>query len=195
MKFGTLSRLLQPRPPLGHLVWWTSTGPAPSGAALRPRWASAGLPPGPDSLPLALEQTVEASLGVPLLERSGVFWLAPPFEARLGALREVLSHFSGWELHVVPVRADEATLAALRASAQQHLSRRLATFVSDLEPQLSEPRTRASLLVRRLDALEALRQQGQLHAEHLGLEHPGLLSQLKVWASRIDAALCARIVA
>ena len=45
-----------------------------------------------------------------------------------------------------------------------------------LEDQLTQPRTRASVLVRRLDALERLRQQGRLHAERLGLEQPGGLS-------------------
>lgn len=193
MMFGSLSARL--RPPLGHLVWWTGTGPPPAPAELRPRWARAGLPPGPDSLPLALEHALEASLAVPLLERSGVFWLSPPFEARLPALREVLGHFEGWALHTVPLRADEETLAALRASARQLVATRLGAFAAELDAQLTQPRTRASLLVRRLDALDALRRQGQLHAAQLSLEHPGLTAQLDAWAGRIDAALCARIVA
>jgi len=195
MQFGSLSRLLHSSAPLGHLVWRTGTDPGPSMAELRPRWARAGLPPGADSLPLALEQAIGAWLGVPLLERSGVFWLAPPFSPRLAELKEALSPFRGWELHLVPVRADPQTLAALRASAARALSSRLSAVCAELESQLAQPRIPAALLLRRLDALERLRAQDRLNAEHLSLEHPGLAAHLEDWTRRVDAALCARIVA
>ncbi len=195
MTFGRLSRLLQPSAPLGQLVWWSSTGPPPAAPDWKGPWARAGLPPGPESLPLALEHAVDAWLGVPLLDRAGVCWLAPRFAPQVGALRDLLAAFPEWELHTVPVRATSDTLAALRASAARFLIARLEAFALGLEDQLTQPRTRASLLIRRLDALERLRQQGHLHAEWLGLEHPGLVPQLDHWASRIDAVLCARIVA
>ena len=189
------SSLLRPSAPLGQLVWWSSTGALPPPSEWKGPWARASLPPGPDSLPLALENAVDTWLGVPLLGRAGVCWLAPRFAEQVETLREVLAAFPEWELHTVPLRATSDTLAALRASAERFLMVRLETFALGFEDQLTQPRTRASVLVRRLDALERLRQQGRLHAERLGLEQPGLGPQLDHWASRIDAVLCARIVA
>lgn len=95
----------------------------------------------------------------------------------------------------MPVRATADTLGALRASALAALERAVALRSAELEALLVQPRARASLLVRQLDALETLRRQAALHARWLGLDHPELALRLDGWARRIDAALCARIVA
>lgn len=180
--------------PLGHLVWWTSTGLAVSPAELRPRWGR-GLPPVAEGLPQALEQVMKALPAIPVIDRSGVFWVAPDFDAQLDALDEVLLHFRGWELHTIAVRATSDTLEALRSSATRSLERGLSTLAAELEILLESPRERPALLVRRLDAVEALRRQAGLHARHLALQHEGLSARLDAWVQRIDAALCARIVA
>ncbi len=133
--------------------------------------------------------------GVPVLERSGVFWLSPELDPQLSALRSVLLEFRGWELHEVKLRSDARTLEALSASSSHWLELTLAQLSSELEALLCEPRQRASLLVRKLDTLETLRRQAEVHRRQLGLTHQGLLPRLDSWAARIDAALCARIVA
>jgi hypothetical protein len=188
----SLAGLLRGGRSLGHFVWWTG-GHSP--ADVHSQWARAGLPTVRGALVGALEQTLLAFGAVPVLERSGVFWLAPDFGAQLELLREVLTQFDGWELHTVPVRATADTLAALRASATHAVALNLSTLGTELEALLSRPRERASVLVRRLDALESLRKQAELHARHLGLHHEDLETRLEAWARRIDAALCARIVA
>lgn len=168
-----LGSLLRGARPLGHLVWWTG---APSAAD-------------------GFEDKVRSLLGVPLLEAPGlsaenVWWLAPDFDAQLQGLREELE-----DLHTIPVRATDDTLAALRSSARRFVEERLATLCAELEALVTQPRLRASLLVRRLDALEALRSHAALHARHLDLVHDRLPERLSTWAGRVDAALCARIVA
>lgn len=185
--------------PLGHLVWWT--GPdllrnqLTDAAEVRARWARARLPAVTQGLPAALEETMRALLAIPLLEKSGVWWLAPDFDGHVQNLREALQHNKEWELHTTPIRATGDTLAALRASAQRFVEHELGTLSTELEALVTQPRQRASLLVRRLDALEVLRRHAGLHALHLELDHPGLAQHLDGWAARIDAALCARIVA
>mgnify|MGYP001603965502 CR=1 FL=1 len=190
----SLGAFLRGAAPLGHLVWWTSTGLVVSAADLRPRWGRA-LPPVTEGLPEALEQVMRALPAIPLVDRSGVFWVAPDFDAQLDALDEVLLQFRGWELHTVAVRATRDTLEALRSSATRSLEQGLSTLAVELETLLNSPRERPALLVRRLDAVEALRRQAELHARHLELRHEGLSARLDAWAQRIDAALCARIVA
>ena len=177
---------------LGHLAWWTGTRSVPD---VRAPWNRARLPPVTGPLATALDQTMVAFRAVPVLERSGVFWLAPDFDGPLEVLRETLGQFDGWKLHAVPVRATEETLRALRASAAHAVTLNLASLDTELAVLLSRPRERASVLVRRLDALESLRAQAQLHARHLGLHHEGLEARLASWAQRLDDALCARIVA
>lgn len=195
MTLGSWSGLLlRGARPLGHLVWWAGSGPAaPPG--LRDRLARAGLPQVSPTLPEALEETMRSLPGIPVLERSGVFWLAPEFDAPLEALREAVTPCRGWELHTVSISATPHTLQALTASALHSLEGTLSSLSAELELLLSQPRQRASLLVRRLDALEAVRRQAGLHARYLELTHEGLGARLDAWAARIEAALCARIVA
>ena len=177
MSLGTF--LLGDRP-LGHLVWWT--GPGTSERA----WSS---PEG------TAETAMTNSLGVPVLERSGVFWIAPDFNAQLETLRGALRKFRGWELHTTEVRATSKTLDALRASATRDLDSKLNALAVDLEALLVAQRVRASLLVRQLDTLERLRKQDELNARHLKRARQALSTSVDEWARRIDAALCARIVA
>lgn len=158
-------------------------------------WSRARLTTVTQGLPEALEETLNAWLAVPVLERSGVFWLAPEFDGPLETLRSALTQMGGWELHTVPVRASADTLHALRASALDAVQLRFAALARELEELFTQPRQRASLLVRRLDALERLRGQAELHARHLDLIHEGLGARLDELALRVDAALCARIVA
>ena len=188
----SLVGLFRGAPALGHLAWWTGLSAVPD---VRAPWLRAGLPPVTGPLAYALEQTMVALRAVPVLERSGVFWLAPDFDGPLEVLREALTQFDGWELHTVPVRATEETLRALRASAAHAVTAELQALGAELEALLSRPRERASVLVRRLDALEALRARARVHARHLGLHHEGLEARLALWAQRLDDALCARIVA
>lgn len=190
MQFGPLFSLA----PLGHLVWWAGSAlvTPPDVSAV---WSRAGLPRVTEGLPAALEQTLNAWLAVPVLERSGVFWLTPEFDTSLATLRGALSQLRGWELHTVPVRASADTLAALRASALSAVQLSLATLTRELEALFTQPRQRASLLVRRLDVLERLRAQAELHTRHLKLMHEGLGARLDELAQRVDAAVCARIVA
>ncbi len=180
--------------PLGHLIWCTGSALV-TAPQLSAAWARAGLPVVTEEFPAALEETLNAWLAVPVLERSGVFWLAPEFDGSLSVLRDAFTHLRGWALHTVPVRASTDTLAALRASALSAVHLRLVTLTCELEDLFSQPRQRASLLVRRLDALERLRGQAELHARHLELIHEGLAARLDDLAQRVDAALCSRIVA
>ena len=130
-----------------------------------------------------------------MLDRSGVFWLSPEFDVQLEALRSELAAFHGGELHTVPVRNDGQTLDALRSSALRWMEVSLGELSAELEALLSQPRLRASVLVRKLDVLDALRRQADLQRRHLALTHEGLLASLDWWAARIDSSLCARIVA
>ena len=133
--------------------------------------------------------------GIPVLEQSGVFWLSPEFEVQLDALRRVLAVFPGWELHTVSLRATAQTLDALRSSGRRWIEVTLGQLSIELEALLVQPRLRASLLVRQFDVIEALRRQADLQVRHLGLSDEELPARLEAWAARIDAALCARIVA
>lgn len=164
--------------PVGHLVWWT--GPDESPASEPSKTAEAG---------------ITASCGVPVLERSRVFWVAPDFDAQLETLRAGLRRFRGWELHTTALRATPKTLDALRASAAHAMDSSLLALSHELEELLATQRLRASLLVRQLDSLERLRKQDELNRRHLDLAREGLSTRLDEWARRIDAALCARIVA
>jgi hypothetical protein len=172
MSLGTF--LLGDRP-LGHLVWWTG--------------------PGESSPERTAENAMTSALGVPVLERSGVFWIAPDFNTQLEALRSALRKFRGWELHTTEVRATTKTLDALRASATRDLDSKLNALSMELEALLAAQRVRASLLVRQLDTLERVRKQDEVNGRHLQLARDGLSTSLDEWARRIDAALCARIVA
>ena len=174
MSLAALSGLLRREPPLGHLAWWTRPGSgAPAEGA-------------------ALDRTRAALLALPVLARSGVFWVAPEFAA---ALLSLCGRAAAWELHTVPVTATAQTLAALRASALHATERSLGTLASELEGLLHQPRARASLLVRQHETLEDLRRRAALYEKCFGLEFPSLPLTLDAWARRIDAALCARIVA
>ncbi|MDP2271535.1 MAG: hypothetical protein Q8K32_12430 [Archangium sp.] len=190
MQFGSL----RAPAPLGHLVWWAGSAPVTAGD-VQTAWARAGLPAVTEEFPAALEATLNGWLAVPVLERSGVFWLTPEFDGSLAALRRAFTQLQGWHLHTVPVRASADTLEALRASASHEVQRRVAALTTELEALFAQPRQRASLLVRRLDAVERLRAQAALHARHLTLMHQGLTARLDALAQRVDAALCARIVA
>jgi hypothetical protein len=169
-----LGSLLGGARPLGHLVWWTG--------------------PQPQALPrasMAFEETMQSFLILPLLgglDGRNVWWLAPEFEAH------ALPRERGWELHTIPVRATAETLEALRSSAHRFVVEQFGTLSAELETLVAQPRLRASVLVRRLDALEHLRRHAALHARHLDLEHERLADRLASWAARVDAAVCARIV-
>lgn len=172
MTLAALSGFLRGAQPLGQLAWWSVPG--------------SGAPAQAPELDLARA----ALLALPVLERSGVFWVAPEFAARLEAVRA-----PAWELHAVPVWATAQTLAALRASALHATQRSLGALRTELEGLLVQPRARASLLVRQHEALQDLRQRAALYERSFALQLPSLASTLDEWARRIDAALCARIVA
>jgi hypothetical protein len=175
MTLAALSGFLRGAAPLGHLAWWCAPG---SGA--------------PAEAP-ALDLTRAALLALPVLERSGVFWVAPEFAARLEALRGPAG--LPWELHTVPVWATTQTLTALRASGLHATQRSLAALRTELETLLLQPRARASLLLRQHEALEDLRRRAALYERSFGLALASLAPTLDEWARRIDDALCARIVA
>ena len=159
-------------------------------------WWTADQRPTPERSPGGLaERTIEASCGVPVLDRSGVYWVAPEFDASLESLHAELRRFRGWELHTTAVRATTRTLDALRASASRSMHARLEAISVQLEELLATQRLRASMLVRQHDALEQVRKQDEVNRRHLALAHEGLPARLNEWERRIETALCARIVA
>lgn len=175
MTLAALSGLLRGAPPLGHLAWWSAPGSGTPAASA------------------ALDLARAALLALPVLERSGVYWVAPEFAARLEALRA--STAQAWALHTVAVWATPQTLAALRASALHATQRSLDCLRTEVEGLLLQPRARASLLVGQHEALEDLRRRAALYGRSFALDFPSLAPTLDEWAGRIDSALCARIVA
>lgn len=197
MTLAALSGPLSGALPLGHLVWWTvsSSAAAPSSAQVGAAWGRPGQPRLSAELPGALEQTMRALQGGPrarprrgLLARPRLRGSARGVARRVGgALRVGAAHRAG----VGDRRHARGPACFRRARGGKALSLRGA----ELESLLLQPRARASLLVRQLDALDDLRRQAALHARHLEVEHPGLAPRLDEWARSIDDALCACIVA
>lgn len=145
-----------------------------------------------DDIRRTITKTLQSFSAV-LLRESGAIWYVPaPNAERLRRLQACIETLGHSKLYLLPVHDGPDASRTLGDAATKSLEADLAELKAEVESFLASPPDRASTLVRRFDAFDALRGRAQLYRDVLNVQVKDLDSTLNQLGESIETLLNAK---
>ena len=142
-----------------------------------------------DDIRRTITKTLQSFSAV-LLRDSGAIWYVPaPNAERLRRLQSCIESIGHSKLYLLPVHDGPDASRTLGDAATKSLETDLAELKAEVESFLASPPDRASTLVRRFDAFDALRGRAQLYRDVLNVQVKDLDSTLEGLSASIETLL------
>lgn len=145
-----------------------------------------------DDIRRTITKTLQSFSAV-LLRESGAIWYVPaPNAERLRRLQACIESIGHSKLYLLPVHDGPDASRTLGDAATKSLEADLAELKAEVESFLASPPDRASTLVRRFDAFDALRGRAQLYRDVLNVQVKDLDSTLTELGESVEKLLNAK---
>jgi len=142
-----------------------------------------------DDVRRALVKTLSSCAAVTLRDHGGVYWVPAPYADTLRRLKGAVSNIGASRLDVVPIHGSPEATAALGNAARASIDEEITALRGEIDGFLSDPPERASTLVRRLEAFEALRAKARLYHTVLQVQVQDLESALNKLTLQVEGLL------
>lgn len=145
-----------------------------------------------DDVRRTITKTLQSFSAV-LLRDSGAIWYVPaPNAEKLRRLQGCIESIGHSKLYLLPVHDGPDASRTLGDAATKSLESDLEELKAEVESFLASPPDRASTLVRRFDAFDALRGRAQLYRDVLNVQVKDLDSTLNQLGESIETLLNAK---
>ncbi len=142
-----------------------------------------------DDVRRAIVKALASWAAVTLREGGGVYFVPAPFGAALRALQKAVEKIGASRMYLLPVHQSAEAEQALGELAAASIEAELAALQGEIADFLATPPERASTLLRRFDAYEALRNRAKLYRDVLNVEVLDLDHQLDRLSTAVEEML------
>lgn len=149
----------------------------------------------PDDVRRALVKTLHSFAAVTLREGGGIYWAPARFAEDIRKLQMAVEQIGSSRVYLLPIHRSPDAERTLGAIAKGTIEEELGALKAEIESFLSTPPERASTLIRRFDAFEALRARASLYRDVLHFEVADLESQLTRLSTTVEELLNQRSAA
>ncbi len=126
---------------------------------------------------------------VTLREGGGVYFVPSPFAENVRRLQTAIERIGSSRLHLLPVHDSLDANRSLGEIAKGSIEAELEALKTEIESFISTPPERASTLLRRFDAFEALRGRARLYRSVLNIQVKDLDQQLDGMSAAVEDLL------
>ena len=145
-----------------------------------------------DDVRRSVVRALASFAAVTLRPGGGVYWTPSPFAGQVRLLQEAVHKIGNSNMSVLPVHRSPESVQTLGDVARASLEEELASLRGEIEAFLAAPPERASTLVRRFDAFEALRSRARLYRDVLSVQVQNLDQNLDQLAVTVEQMLAQR---
>ncbi|MEQ1735831.1 MAG: DUF6744 family protein [Rhodoglobus sp.] len=142
-----------------------------------------------DDLRRAITRTLDTFAAVMLRPSGGVYWAAAPYAAQVRQLQVAVQRIGTSTMSVLPVHRSPEAEQTLAQVARASIEDELAALQTEITAFVSTPPDRASTLLRRFDAFEALRARARLYRSVLNIQVQDLDQQLDGMSAAVEGLL------
>lgn len=143
----------------------------------------------PDDVRRATVKVIGTWAAVTLRESGGVYFVPSPFAEKLRRLQTAIEKIGSSRLHILPVHDSPDAARSLGDIAKGSIEAELAALQTEIAAFVSTPPDRASTLLRRFDAFEALRARARLYRSVLKIQVQDLDQQLDGMSAAVEGLL------
>jgi hypothetical protein len=148
-----------------------------------------------DDVRRTITRTLGSFAAVLLRENGGVWWVPSPHAQALRKLQATIESIGSSHFYLLPVHDTADAARTLGDAASRSLEAELAELKAEVETFVAYPPERATTLVRRFDAFDALKSRAQLYRDILQVQVKDLDSTLLQLASSVERLLKGKQVA
>lgn len=149
----------------------------------------------PDDVRRSMQKVLDSCAAVTLRAHGGVVWVPSPHAQTVRRLQSAVEKIGTSKLYILPVHASPDANRTLGDAATQAITDELAAMKAEVEQFLSTPPDRASTLVRRLDAFDALRTRAALYRSVLSVSVADLDETLRSLTASVESLLNQKVAA
>ena len=143
----------------------------------------------PDDVRRTVVKTLNNLAAVTLRENGGIYWVPAPFAEKTRRLQAAIEKIGASRVYLLPLHKSADAEKTLGEIAKGSIETELAALQTEIASFIGAPPERASTLVRRFDAFEALRGKARLYREVLAVEVQGLDDQLDKLSGAVEDLL------
>ncbi len=143
----------------------------------------------PDDVRRAIVKTLHSFAAVTLREGGGVYWVASPYADNLRHLQAAIERIGSSRVYLLPVHKTADAQRTLGEIAKGVIEEELRALKTEIDGFLKAPPDRASTLIRRFDAFDALRGKALLYRNVLQVEVQDLDQQLDRLSASVEELL------
>jgi hypothetical protein len=143
----------------------------------------------PDDVRRAIVKTLNSLAAVTLRDGGGIYWVPSPFAEKLRRLQSAIEKIGASRVYLLPVHKSAEAEQTLGEIAKGSIEEELAALQSEISTFLHTPPERASTLMRRFDAFEALRNRAKLYRDVLHVQVEDLDQQLNKLSGAVEDML------
>lgn len=132
----------------------------------------------PDDVRRSMLRVLELAAAVSLRGHGGIYWVPQKFAMQVRRLQSAVEQIGTSKVYVLPVHRSPDSERTLAVVARGALEEELSALQSEMASFLEAPPERATTLVRRIDAFEALRARAALYRDILKVRVDDLDEQL-----------------
>lgn len=129
---------------------------------------------------------------VTLREGGGIYFVPSPYADNVRRLQSAIERIGSSRLYLLPVHESPEATRSLGEIAKGSLEAELAALQTEIAAFVSSPPERASTLLRRFDAFEALRGRAQLYRNILHIQVQDLDQQLDSMSAAVEQLVNAK---
>jgi hypothetical protein len=143
----------------------------------------------PDDVRRAIVKALHSFAAVTLREGGGVYWVPAPYAEKLRRLQQAIERIGSSRVYLLPVHNSADAQRTLGEIAKGAIEEELTVLKTEIDGFLKAPPDRASTLIRRFDAFEALRGKALLYRNVLQVEVQDLDQQLDRLSASVEELL------
>jgi hypothetical protein len=146
----------------------------------------------PDDLRRSILKVLDACAAITLRDHGGVYWVPATYAETLRHLKAAVAFLGHSRLDLLPIHNSQEGNQTLSTAVRESMTEDIRSLRAEIDSFLQAPPDRASTLVRRLEAFDALRNKAQLYNSILQVQVMDLEADLNQLTLHVEGLLAAK---